>query len=74
MQWDRRERSRADKIRETGLILLAAGVILLASGIVLTFTIGTVMAPVFMSGSIFINTAAIICLRQGRRLKKGDKA
>ena len=74
MEWDRRKRSRADKIRETGLILLAVGVIALAAGIVLTFTIGTVMAPVFMSGSILINTAAVICLRQGRKRTKGGKA
>ena len=74
MEWDRKNRSRADKIREAGLILLAVGVTLLSAGIVLTFTIGAGAAPIFMSGSVLVNTAAVICLRRGRRRAKGGKA
>ena len=74
MEWDRRKRSPADKIREAGLILLAVGVILLAASIALALTVGTIFATFFMGGSLLINTAAIICLGSSRRLKKGDKA
>jgi len=72
MEWDRRKRSGANKLREAGLIMLAVGVLVLAAGIVLTFTLGTLLAPTLIGSSILINTVAVICLREGRRRREGD--
>ena len=63
MEWDKKGRN---KTREAGFILLAGGTIILVAGIVLSFTVGTVLAPILLSSSILINTAAVICLRRGK--------
>jgi len=62
MDWNKKPRS-ISAMRLAGIILLGFGIFALAAGIVLTVTFGTVLAPVLLGGSIFINTAAVICLR-----------
>ena len=62
MDWDRKPR-KISAVRLAGLILLGFGIFALTAGIVLTVTFGTILAPILLGGSIFINTAAVMCLR-----------
>jgi len=72
MQWERKNQSAADKLRSAGLIILAVGVLMLALGIALTFFVLTILSPILLSGSILVNTAAVICLRQSKQRRKGE--
>ena len=66
MDWDNKAGAIVTA-REIGLGLLAAGVLTLVSGVVLAVTLGTILALILLVGSAVLNTAAIICLRHGKR-------
>lgn len=73
MEWDNKRKSPVSA-REVGLGLLFAGILTLTSGVVLTFTLGTILAFMLLVGSVVLNTAAIVCLRSGKRGGKGDRS
>ena len=74
MEWDRKKSGSPGGMREIGIILLAVGIAFLGTGIVLAVTFGTVLVPILLGGSVFVNTAAVVCLRHSKtRSTKGGR-
>lgn len=64
---------KPDTIKLIGKWLLCFGIAMLVIGIVLTFSIGTALAPVLMTGSIVINTLAVMLIRSHKGEEQGKK-
>jgi hypothetical protein len=51
-------------MKKAGIAVLIFGVAVLVTGIIMSLTVGTFLVPVFLSGSIVINTVGITLLRK----------
>lgn len=61
------------KQKKIGAVLLAIGVFMLVMGLFLALTVGTVIVPILITSSIFVNTAGLTLLGKGFGGKHGVK-